>query len=66
MINKLVKTVFRALEKISQDNIEPFQTKVRNVQHKLEVSIQMVTKSTAITPILKPLESAIKTMVHFT
>ena len=26
----------------------------------------MVTKSTAITPILKPLESAIKTMIHFT
>ena len=66
MIKELIKTVFSVLEKVAHDDIEPFQIKVKNVQQKLKVSIQMVKQSAAIAPILQPLESVIKTMVDFT
>ena len=66
MIRELVEKVFTILEKISLDNIEPFRTKVKNVQQKLNVSIDLRRKSTAMSPALQPLESVIKGMTDFT
>ena len=61
-----MEKVFSVFERVSRDNIEPFHTKLRNVQQQLSLSSELGKKSGAITPILQPLESVIKSMTDFT
>ena len=66
MLKKLVEEVFSGLEKVSRDNIAPFQTKLKNVQQKLNVSFQLGKNSAVLGPIIQPLQSVVETMTHFT
>ena len=54
------------MEKVSHDNIEPFLTKLRNVQQALNDSFELGRKSSGITSVLQPLELVVKTMIDFT
>jgi hypothetical protein len=66
MITKLVETVSTVLEKVSRGNIQPFQTKVKEIQQKLSVSLQFWKKITVIGPFLQPLDSMVESMIGFT
>ncbi|CAB3978996.1 DNA double-strand break repair Rad50 ATPase, partial [Paramuricea clavata] len=66
MIKTLVEEVFTGLEKVSRDNIEPFQTKLKNIQQKLNVSFLLGKNSRVIGPILQPLQTIVKSMIDFT
>ena len=66
MIEKLITEVVSVFQKVSRDNIEPFQRRLKDVQQKLSISFQMSEKSVAISPILKPLKSTLGTMIGFT
>ncbi len=66
ILKRLVEEVFIGLEKVSRDNIEPFQRKLKNVQQKLDVSFQLGKNSAVLGPIIQPLQSVVETMIDFT
>jgi hypothetical protein len=66
MIKTLVEEVFSGFEKVSRENIEPFQTKLKNVQQQLNVSFLLGKNSAVIGPILQPLQLVVKSMTDFT
>lgn len=66
ILKRLVEKVFSGLNEVSLDHIEPFYSKLKNVQHKLNVLFRFSERATAISPILHTLEPVVKTMIGFT
>ena len=65
IIKKLVEQVSSVLEKIPLENIEPFQTTIKDFQQKLTVSFQLGEKSAVLGPLIEPLQSVVETMIDF-
>ena len=66
MIRKLIEEVFSGLEKVSGDNIEPFQIKLKSVEQRINASFQLAKNSAVIRPILQKLGPIVETMTDFT
>ena len=66
ILKRLVEKVFSGLNEVSLNHIDPFYTKLKNFQHKLNVLFQFSKRATAISPILQTLEPVVKNMIGFT
>ena len=66
MIKIMVQKVFRAFEKVSRDNIEPFYSKLETIRQKLNDSFEFGKKFAVMGPILQFVEPVVEKMIVFT
>ena len=66
ILKRLVEKVFSGLNEVSLNHIEPFYSKLKNVQHKLNVLSRFSKRPAAISSILQILEPVVKNMIGFT